>query len=219
MNPSAFVRTVLASVVVLGVAIAGAVAADESKPPQKPKPKPKDAATSPILEAAKEAAARDEAEPAEVFTNDDLERMMSNLPPEKQAQGVYQAPAPGTPAENAAAPAGETPPANPEAEISSLDWLEQQREGKTAREDALRAARERVTGLEAKVAELERRALAIKNPFLARPEKPKSEDGQEVEWDNLDSRERVAVTEHELVQVRKDLDQARNDLAQLERAR
>jgi len=216
-----------AAAVVPGVALAAdeaepkpADAPSEAPAPGSAKPSPEDPDEgSPIFQAAREAAEREEAAEATVFTNEDLERMMANLPPEKRAQGVYQATAAATPAPaEGATPAGATPAAGAAPE-SALDWLESQQKAKGDREQALGEARERVSELEQRIATLERRALAIRNPFLPRPEAPEPPEGEESDWDELDGRERADRTERELAEARRDLDEARRTLAALESGR
>jgi hypothetical protein len=65
-------------------------------------------------------------------------------------------------------------------------------------EQAVAAARERVK-------ELENRILALRNPYMARPEIPEEE---KADWDSMGTGERIKNSEEQLAQARKDLEAA-----------
>jgi len=78
--------------------------------------------------------------------------------------------------------------------------------GKVAEaEAAVAAARERV-------AQLEKKKLAIVNPFLARPAAPEDEEEAE-RWKAMNGPERVAAADGELVEARKAVAEAESALA------
>jgi hypothetical protein len=168
------------------------------------------AAESPIYKAAQEASTKKQKDDeAVVITNEDLERMMSGLTPEQRLQGVYQAerhigdPAPaaaGKPAE-ATPGQGQQPDKKPQ---SSLEWLDERnasaQESRVERVDA----EKQVAELSAKVADLEKRLLALKNPLLPRRYSDRKDDEAE-DWDEKDNLARVETTQKELDDARAEL--------------
>jgi hypothetical protein len=184
------------------------------KPDEKAKT---EAPVSPIYRAAQEASAgkQDDAE-AVVITNEDLERMMAGLTPEQKLQGVYQAkrhvgdPMPGEGGESQQTQAGQAPPAG-QAPQGSLEWMK-------AQEDAAQSARvertdaeKQVAELSAKVAELEKRLLALKNPLLPRRYAEKKDDEAQ-DWDEMNNYERVETTQQELDKAKAELAEAQAKL-------
>lgn len=72
----------------------------------------------------------------------------------------------------------------------------------------------RVTEAEAKIAELEKRRLAISNPFLPRPELPPDEAAA---WEGLDGVQRRERVDKQLEAARDELEAAQKDLEALDR--
>jgi hypothetical protein len=153
-----------------------------------------------------------ESEEVVVFTNDALEDMIADLPPEKRLQGVYQAerhvgspqPQEGGAGEQKTAPAGG----------DSLEWLEQQQTAATERKVELSDAQKNVSELQAKVTELERRALTIRNPLMPRRYSERNPEDAE-DWDKENSQQRLETTQAELDKARQELAAAQKDLARL----
>lgn len=154
---------------------------------------------SPIYKAAQEAPdQKQKDEEAVVITNDDLERMMSGLTPEQRLQGVYQAERHiGVPAPAAAGESEKKPQ-------SSLEWLEQRNEAAKEQRVEHVDAEKQVAELSAKVSDLERRLLALKNPLLPRRYADKK-DPEAEDWDQMDNIARVETTQKELDDARAEL--------------
>ena len=74
------------------------------------------------------------------------------------------------------------------------------------------AAEQRVAAASARVVELEKRLLAIRNPFLPRPELP-PEEAQA--WEGLDGAQRAARVEQQLAEARDELAAAEDELMSL----
>jgi hypothetical protein len=87
-------------------------------------------------------------------------------------------------------------------------------EDRKAREEAdrvrLAAAEKAVEDAKTRVAELESRLLAVKNPFLPRPALPPEEAAA---WEGLDGVARVKRVEEQLVAARGELERAERALA------
>ena len=184
--------------------------AKKAEPATRQKPAEKHTVDSPILRAAKHTAAAED-DPLS-FDNEDLERMIANLPPERRSSGVYQAPPPADGESESAAPDAPVVDGEPQ---SASEWLEQRQQDQTDRAVARSAAEQKIGELEAQIARLEQRALAIKNPFLKRPDTPERKEGQPA-WDDMDVAERVKQTEEELADLRRQLQDARQELARLQ---
>jgi len=161
-----------------------------------------------------------------VFTNDDLERRYGpsrELPPpvaeetpavispaatsgiEGAGAAVPDAAATGT---DAAAAAGETAPPEPDALQQLSDG--QAREAKHRTE--VMAAQSKVDQAHERIAELEKRVLALRNPLLARPAPPEKE---REEWDRADNEKRVERSIADLEGARNDLTAAEQELARV----
>lgn len=118
----------------------------------------------------------------------------------------------------AAAPAPERPPAKPEAVSSEpappdpLQWMEDRKAREEAARVRLASAEKAVEDAKARVAELESRLLAVKNPFLPRPTLPPEEAAA---WEGLDGVARAKRVEEQLVEARAELDRAEKALAAL----
>ena len=142
------------------------------------------------------AAGADADPPAKVYTNDDLERLPppTALPPDDGSPGVV-----------VAAP----PPVKAQSEPRATERPKPAAARAPAR---VEAAEQRVAAASARVVELEKRLLAIHNPYLPRPELP-PEEAQA--WKGLDGRQRAARVEQQLVEARNELDAAEEDLTRL----
>jgi len=122
------------------------------------------------------------------FGNDDLERMFGKV--EAKPDPDPDANLPKLP--------------DPMAEVS--DW-QGQREAAARRQGEAAA---KVTELEAQVRDYEQRALAVRNPLLARPEAPPGLAG---EWEKMGGGERAAAIDSRLAALRKELADARQAAA------
>ena len=78
------------------------------------------------------------------------------------------------------------------------------------RRDRAVLTRKRITALEQRLQELETRKLAVANPYLARPVLTAEEAAQ---WEGLDNRERLLLTEEAIGQIREELQTARAALS------
>ena len=148
-------------------------------------------AESPAVPAAPEK----ESSEAEVFTNEDLERLFGGAVDEETAEPSGEAqpvegaaqpePKPLVPAEGAA-PAQ---PADPQ------QWMEERNARQADRQQQIAESEAAVDAGRQRVADLEQRLLATKNPFLARPKIP---DDVKSDWDVKSEPESVAATEEQL---------------------
>jgi hypothetical protein len=191
-----------ATILLLVLASTAALAATrEEKPKPSPAPSPAPAA-EPAKQAKEESPApqpRYDVKKDDVITNEDLERMMSELSPTEARSGVYQAkPEPVKPGAAPAAP-GEQPPPKPGSKTQQVTDAE----GKVA-------------ALQARVSELEKAVLAVKNPLLPRtwatPDSMKDQD-QEAGFEAKDNAARLTQREAELKAAREELSRAREELA------
>jgi hypothetical protein len=160
---------------------------DEAKPEDPAKKK-----------ASEKDAKKEEASTPRVYTNDDLGR----LPPES--------PLPASTAAKKTAPPAE---AGVEKAPDPVQVMENEEARKDARQLQIAEAQRAVAAAEARVRDLERRALAVKNPFLARPEIP---DEDRAAWDKMTAPERLKLTEDQLKAARDDLERAKARLDQLQ---
>lgn len=216
-------RRAVVSIIVLLVLLlaAGNLAAEGEKPEKKEdtadkasspakKAEAKDSG-SPIYKAAQEASAKNQDDgEAVVITNEDLERMMAGLTPEQKLQGVYQAErhigvqapaASGKPGEAAPGQEQQQPDSKPQ---SSLEWLEERNEATNERRVEHVDAEKQVAELSAKVSDLEKRLLALKNPLLPRRYSDKKDSDAE-DWDEMDNIKRIETTQKELDEARAEL--------------
>lgn len=110
----------------------------------------------------------------------------------------------------------DAPEAEAEEGTALPDPLQAMRD-QAGRKRTLRAlaadTRKEVAAAEAEVRRLEKRALAVKNPYMPRPEIRADEKEH---WDSLDNRQRLQKTEQELAAARERLRSAREKLAKLE---
>jgi hypothetical protein len=165
---------------------------------------------SSIYEAARGGTTKkDETEDAVVITNEDLERMMAGLTPEQKLQGVYQAerhigaPTPAAGGQPGAAAPGQELPSE-QKPLSSLEWMEERNAAANENRVEHVDAEKQVAELSAKVADLEKRLLALKNPLLPRRYSDKKDEEVE-DWDEKNNLERVETTQKELDEARAEL--------------
>lgn len=212
-------KTTVVSLFVLLILLvgAGSAVADGEAPEKKAdktdetaKEAEEQAPVSPIFQAAQDASANQQKDDeAVVITNDDLERMMAGLTPEQKLQGVYQAerhigvPAPAAAAKPGEATSGQGQQSEKKPQ-SSLEWMEER--NSAAQENRVEHvdAEQQVAELSAKVASLEKRLLALKNPLLSRRYSDKK-DEEDKDWDQKNNLQRVEETQKELDDARAEL--------------
>lgn len=105
----------------------------------------------------------------------------------------------------------EDPPADPAA-TDPLQWMEDRQAREEAERVRIAAAEKAVADARAHVAELEKRLLAVRNPFLPRPVLPPEEAAA---WEGLDGAERAKRVEAQLGEARSELERAEKTLADL----
>jgi hypothetical protein len=144
---------------------------------------------------------------SKVYGNDDLEKMFGPAEPAR--------PEPETTSDGSAdAPDASTPPATQEREKTALERMQVSKAEGEERATKVHEAEGRVTAARERVAKLEQRLLATKNPFLSRPAPPEEgEDGAEG-WEKKDGRERVQTTQGEIEKAKQDLAKAERELAE-----
>lgn len=153
-------------------------------------------------DAAAAAAAERKRTKAEVYTNDDLERLFGPAPAEVPASQDAVSAAPGI------APAAE----KPTAEADPLAQMEADRAGASDRQKQIEDAERAVNAAKERVTALEKRLLAVKNPLLARPAPPEE---RAEEWAAMNNVQRLSQSEAELSQAREQLVEAEGKLRQL----
>jgi hypothetical protein len=105
--------------------------------------------------------------------------------------------------------------AEEQAGLESLERFRQRQARERTLESRISEARAEVAAAEAEVERLEKRALAVKNPYLARPVITEEEAE---EWNRMDNAQRLRKTEEDIRQARERLEAAREELARLEGA-
>jgi hypothetical protein len=192
------------------LASAGVVAATESETEQKGKEAEKSkvaAPSSPVPAKAAEApkksvspyvaASRAAQGPApgapRVITNDDLDKL-------------YGAPEPAAQPTDPSLASRSGP-----ALKDTATWLAEERERATQQRQTRSESLQSLEAAETRVADLQKRLRALRNPLLARPEAPEDDDGS---WQAQPNPERVRRTEQELVEARKELREARRRFAE-----
>jgi hypothetical protein len=142
-------------------------------------------------------------QPAKVYGNAELKKMFGPAPDTIVL--------PATPAGRPSGDSGEAA-APPSDALESLFAGEAKKKERAARiaegEQEVAAARQKVT-------DLEKRMLAVRNPYLARPKAP--EEGAE-EWLAADTRKRVELTAQQLEAARAAVTEAEQALAELRRS-
>jgi hypothetical protein len=139
-------------------------------------------------------------EPGYVYTNDDLDRMQPASPATR--------PSPAT-AKEAVPKAGEKRPAGP---FDPLKRMQEEQASAAELQTQIAGAEKKVTESEEKVRDLERRRLAVANPFLAPPQVAPEQAEQ---WKKLSGPERLRATDDEIAQARKELEDAKAALQKL----
>ncbi len=144
-----------------------------------------------------------------VYTNEDLERMFgpSTASDKKREEEPARAEESRAPLGGAGAEARQA------AERDPLGAIEEERAREADRNLRLAKAEREVAEAAARVKELEKRALAVRNPFLPRPELPPEEAEA---WKGLSNEQRLERIEAALAEARKKLEEARARLAALQ---
>jgi len=141
------------------------------------------------------------AEPAHVYTNDDLDR----LAPRSSSPSGAPAAAGGLGARGASTTPAELP--------DPLKQIADDKARAAERQTRIAEAEKNVAAAEARVKDLERQELAVKNPYLPRPQVPADQADQ---WKKMNGGERLKATDEQIRQARKEAADAR---AELDRAR
>jgi hypothetical protein len=179
-----------------------------AKPPVPAKPE-----TSPASPFLKATTGDRLPETDKTYTNEDLERLFGPSPapaPEVASpEGMVEGAAPPEGAGTPAVPPAEGATGGSGASGSPLDELEAMHKREAERQEQMTRAEKKVADIESRIAELEKRARSVSNPFLPRTEPPK--EGRE-EWDKMTGEERAARTQEEITAAREELEQARREL-------
>lgn len=169
--------------------------------PEPPSPPP--IQTESVAAPARPEPASHPAAPAEIDRGTD-----------RLSKPVEPAPVDAAPVEPA--PVARTEDAEPVADAPAppdpLQWMEDRKAREEAARVRLASAEQAVEDAKARVAELESRLLAVKNPFLPRPTLPPEEAAA---WEGLDGVARAKRVEEQLVEARAELDRAEKALAAL----
>jgi hypothetical protein len=165
-------------------------------------------------EQAQEKAKKPSNAPAKVYTNEDLKRLSAKGPGREETT-LPPGPASAQATEGDAKP---EPPSGEEEEADPLDQLFAREAARKEHAKQVAQAEERVAAAKQQVADLEKRLLAIKNPFLARPKAPEDEEAAAA-WEGGGGPERVEQTQGQLEAARAEVAQAERDLAELRLAR
>ena len=173
---------------VLGAALAFPAVAEGSKDPAK-KADPPAAKQETTVDAQADAAA------PVVFDNEALAARYGDA--EGPVSGVSG---------KAPAASGEAAPEAAEPMPDALQQIEDDKARARTREITLQQLDIEIGRIEATITDLEKRILAIRNPFLPRPVIPEDEA---VEWSQLTAPQRVARTEEQIAAARRDLEAAR----------
>jgi hypothetical protein len=102
--------------------------------------------------------------------------------------------------------AGDASAESAEAMPDALQEIEDGKARARTREITLKQLDVEIGRIEARIAELEKRILATRNPFLPRPVIPEDEA---LEWSEMTASQRVARTEDQIADARRDLEAAR----------
>jgi len=140
-------------------------------------------------------------EPTKVYTNDDLKKLSGGVTSSKPAEAAPSET--GEPSEEGSTEA---------APGSALDQIFAEEQARKEHAQKIVEAEKRVTASQQKLADLEKRLRAVRNPLLARPEAP--EDDPEA-WNNASAAERATMTETQIQAARDEVAQAEQDLAAL----
>jgi hypothetical protein len=196
----------LGTVLLLGPAASSADKNEGEKPEKKDEQAEKGRSAKPVSPFVQAMGGRAKASEVKVYSNETLSEMFGGA-----SEEVVESPT--------VTPAGApTPPVQPA--VPEKSPLERMAEQKKAREDhriLLTAAEKAVTDAEQRVAELEKRALAARNPLLPRPAPPEDEE-ERAAWNSADGVGRAAQADQQLQSAREALAKAREDLATLQRS-
>ena len=151
---------------------------------------------------------KDKAESPKVFTNEDLDRRFPNR--EGTPAQEVQAPRKKAPGKKVPGKKADALPETPEG-VSPLAWLEQKKKQDAERRKNITEAESAVAQNQKAVTDLETRVLAIRNPLLARPSGPNTDEGS--------AAERLAAAQAELARARGDLQDSRRRLSELRAGR
>lgn len=195
----------LLSLALVAFLVPAAVAEEEKKEEQKATEEAAKPAKAEAESPADPAAPEKKRSEAEVFTNEDLERLFGGAEEE-----TVPPPDGAAPAEGAVPP--ETRPQEPAQPADPLQWMQDRGDQAAERQQQIAGADAAVTAAKQKVADLEKRLLALRNPFMARPDIP---DDEKDEWDGQGTKERVDTTEEQLRLAREELQTAEQELARL----
>lgn len=196
MTPWACVRTAVPLVAALSVLSCGG----GTERPEPPSPPP--IQTESAAEAARPARAEDRPAAEEIGPRP--------VPAMEPVDGGVVAPTPAARIEPAQPAEPAKPVAIEPAPPDPLQWMEDRKAREEADRVRLAAAEKAVEDAKTRVAELESRLLAVKNPFLPRPVLPPEEAAA---WEGLDGVGRAKRVEEQLVEARADLDRAEKALA------
>jgi hypothetical protein len=185
----------LALVMIVFVALGTRTSAAED-PPKDRSPYSKVASGHP---PSKDAAVR-------VYTNADLEKMFGIVAAEDREPGAVAA--------DAADDVASTKPAQAKPTEDPLVWLKKRQEAAAARSVALAEAEKEVTDARARLAEIEKQKMAVRNPYAARPKLSEEEQQRRREAGET-AGERFERTEALVRAAREEVRAAEAKLAQL----
>lgn len=168
--------------------------------------KPSSSPTAPSSQILKAARQPDKVPDGKVFTNEDLLKMFGN--PEPVEPAVADEPptqaAPSPPATEVPASPGESKVVYEIGPSENADASKVEDAGASKERKQIEAEYKRIEARQ-RIDELEKKALAIKNPYLPRPTPPKeAKEG----WDQMDNVERLRAIEEELRKAREEAGEA-----------
>jgi len=167
--------------------------------------KTEEAQPSPLVQAT---GGKADGKREKVYGNDDLEKMFGPAPARADGSSVANSDESATEKPKAAASAAT-------AGDSALDQLFAGEARKREHAASIAAAETQVAEAKQRLADLEKRLLASRNPLLARPKPP--EEGAE-EWNRADAAGRVEQTQAGIEAARKAVAEAQRELAALRSA-
>jgi type IV secretory pathway VirB10-like protein len=148
---------------------------------------------NPTLTAAAATPAPAPKSASTAFTNDDLRRMFGEPVASKPAGGETTG-------------AGSTSSSEGR---SALEQMAKDKKAEAEKSDRVAQAEKNLSAAQQRVADLERRALAVRNPLLARPTVSQEEHK---DWDGADAAEHAKLTDADLKKAKEDVEQAKKDL-------
>jgi predicted nucleic acid-binding Zn-ribbon protein len=99
-----------------------------------------------------------------------------------------------------------------EQDADALQWMEKRKAQQADWQRQITEAEQKVSGLQLKIADLEKRIRATRNPLLARPEVP---DEEKDDWASKSAPERVKLSQEQLDQAKTELAEAQRELNHL----